>query len=589
MGYSPHGAEHSAHSRQRPGFYQPPFIYSWLAGCGRLRIFITSRERVGVTGEQLRSVSGLAVPAPGIADPVALEDIDAVRLFVDRATGVDPGFRLTGATVEAVAQICRCLDGLPLAIELAAANLNTLGVDEVADRLDDRFRLLTRGGRTALARHQTLRAAVDWSYDMLSAEQRRLFNRIAVFVGGCTLAAIEAVCGDDTGDDTLSLLSHLVDASLVGAQTEAEPTRYRMLETLRTYGLERLDECGETALLRDRHAAHVLALAQEADASLRGSEQPRWLQRLETEHGNIRAALAWSHERGDAATAIGIAGLLQPLWDRHGHYTEGRGWLKRVLLMSGPVPVRVRARALDSAAGLAVVQGDLEQAEAAGWQAAALCERAEDIAGIARALQHVGLAAIYADDLDRAAAILQTSLRHARAVGDGWLQAWSLLFLATAALARAEYPQTIELLTECETCLGTNGDPECLGWALVIRAVAAWREGDHRDAMKVLAGGIDAFQGLGHRWGLSVALLVASWLAGADGDDTRMVLLLAASERVRDSVGAAVLSFVRPWIDEAVARAQTGLDTEQFDRAWRTGQTLTLDAALLLALQEVLP
>jgi predicted ATPase len=260
-----------------------------------------------------------------------------------------------------VAQICQRLDGLPLGIELAAARVNAFDVTQIAARLDDRFRLLTQGSRTALSRHQTLRAVVDWSYELLNDPQRQLFDRLAVFVGGLTLEVAEAVCTepeDRDGEETVAgLLAQLIDKSLVVPEiTPAATRRYRMLETLRAYGLDRLDERGETCHLRQRHAAYFLTLVESAGDLLRAAEQTAWLQRLETEQGNTMTALRWSIEQDDAETAMRLAGALYPMWDRQGQYSISRPWLDRVLAMQGPVQPRTRARAL-LGAGLAAMPG----------------------------------------------------------------------------------------------------------------------------------------------------------------------------------------------------------------------------------------
>ncbi|HEY7485736.1 MAG TPA: BTAD domain-containing putative transcriptional regulator [Streptosporangiaceae bacterium] len=569
--------------------------HTLLSASTRLRILATSRERLGITGEAVRQISGLAVPGPGADSPAALKDVDAVRLLVERAGALDPDFRLQADTAAATAQISRRLDGLPLAIELAAASVNSLGVDHITARLDDRFRLLTRGSRTAPARHQTLRAAVDWSYGLLTAPERRLFNRLSVFAGGFTLDAAEAVCAepddapepDDALEPIAVLLARLVDKSLVAtASTAADTRRYRMLETLRTYGGERLAEAGETDRTRDRHATYVLTLVETANTAVRGAQQFVWLRRLETEHGNIRAALTWAHARGDTLTSIRLVGAMQPLWDRHGHYSEALRWLGQALAMDGPVPATARARALDVMAGLAAIRGDVRQATDAGEQAAALFRQADDVAGVARTLQHLGLAAVYSGDLGQADKRLEESLRQAQVAGDGWLQSWSLLFLALVALAGAEHERATDLTAECETVLGAVGDPECLAWALIIRAAATWRLGRHDAARAPLHRGLRGFHDLRHVWGLSIGLFLAAQLTGARGDTRQMTVMLGASEAIRDSIGVVVLPFVQPWLVEAVAYAGTTLGAEAFSEAWNTGQALSLDAANALALRE---
>jgi predicted ATPase/DNA-binding SARP family transcriptional activator len=467
-----------------------------LQSCARLSILATSRERLGLTGELLRPVTGLGVPEPGADQASEVGDADASRLLVDRAATVCPGFRLDQSTAGAVAQICRRLDGLPLAIELAAARMNALQVDQIAARLDDRFRLLTQGERTALPRHQTLRAVVDWSYGLLSAAERRLFDRAAVFIGGFTLAAAEAVCAEPDEDEGAvpSLISRLVDKSLILSEHTAGG-RYRMLETLRIYGLERLLEREEAPRVRDRHADYFLSLAEEAGEALRGPEQAAWLSRLEAEHGNFRAALQWSLERGAAETAARLAGSLYALWDLHGYYSEGRGWLAQVLA-DDQLPAGVRARALLGSATLAVIQGDLEQAAGACEEAAALCQQTSDAAGLAHALQYLGLGGIFADDLQSAAALLEESLSNARIAGNGWLEAWALIFLATAALARGAYGEAARLASACEVALLPVGDAECMAWALVAGAMANLSGGDHAGTVAPLREALRAFQNL---------------------------------------------------------------------------------------------
>jgi predicted ATPase len=568
-----------------------------LGACPRLRILVTSRERLGITGEALRPVSGLTVPEADASTASTVGRADAARLLIDRASAVAPGYQLSDGPV-AVAQICQRLDGLPLAIELAAARVNALGVAQIAARLDNRFQLLTSGSRTALPRHQTLRAVVDWSYELLSDAERWLFDRLSVFIGGFTLEGAEAVCGA-TGPDTLStavgdgavvdLLGRLVDKSLVATENPgADARRYRVLETLRAYGLERVEQRGEATALRDRHAAYFLAFAEPTGAALRGRKQPAWLARLETEHGNLRAALAWALERGDAATAVRLAGSLYPFWDLRGHYTEGRRWLARVLAAEGEVPSAARARALLGSATLAVIQGDLHYATAACEQAAELSRQVgHSPKSLAHALHHLGFAALLRGEFDLAVTLLEDSLRKARSAGHRWLEGWSLIFLAVEAMGRAKHDRAATLATDCESVLRPVGDPEGMAWALTIHGSALLHGGDSRAAAGPLRKGIRTFQNLGGLWGLSLGLLLCGLLAGGRGDYERLTILLGASEAVRTSVGAAMLPFVRVWLDAAVTEAKAALGTEEFDRAWQAGQSLSPDAAFAAGIREL--
>jgi predicted ATPase/DNA-binding SARP family transcriptional activator len=558
-----------------------------LGACSRLQVLVTSRERLGIDGEAVRPVAGLALPEPVADSAAAIGQADAVRLFVERATSVAPSFRLSDATAAAVAQICQRLDGLPLAIELAATRASALGAEHIASRLDDRFSLLTGGNRAALPRHQTLRAVVDWSYELLSEPERHLFERLAVFVGSFTLDAAEGVCAPDQAGPVVSeLLAHLVDKSLVTAEQGAAPSyRYRLLETLRAYGLERLGQRGETKRLRARHAAWFLALAVKAGDGLRGPQQAAWHDRLEADHGNLRAALEWSLETGDAETAMRLVGSLYQFWDLRGYYKEGCRWLDAVLRMDGLVRPATRVRAMLAAVTLAVIVGEVEKAAALCEQAAALSEAAGDTEGLAHALQYLGFMAIYAEELERSEALLGQSLELARTAGAGWVEGWSLLFLGAVALARGLPDLATERADAADAILLRVGDQEGPAWTLAIRAAASWRRGELLDSRESVRAAIKAFHALGGLWGLSLCLIVASQIAWSNGQTGRTATLLGAAEGLRESVGAALMPFVGAWLGEAVAAAAAALGDGAFGRAWRVGQELGVDAAVDEAMQ----
>jgi predicted ATPase len=298
-----------------------------LHSCPELRILATSREALGITGEVAWPVPSLSLPdLRRLPDIERLTRYESARLFLERVVAVKPSFALTEQNAPSVAQICYRLDGIPLAIELAAARVNVLPVEEIANRLDDCFRLLSAGSRTAMPRHRTLHATMDWSHELLPEEEQILFRRLSVFAGGFTLDAAEAVCaGEDLERDAvLDLLSHLVDKSLVMAREESGEARYRLLETIRQYGREKLSESGEAELFRERHAGYYLALAEEAEPELSGDRQGEWLQRLEAEHDNFRAALGFSLEGGDARLGLRLAGVLGGFWYKRGYLREGR-------------------------------------------------------------------------------------------------------------------------------------------------------------------------------------------------------------------------------------------------------------------------
>jgi predicted ATPase len=274
-----------------------------LHSCPELRVLATSREALGITGEVAWVVPSLSLP--DLRHLESLPRYESARLFLERAAAVRPTFMLTEQNAPAVAQICYRLDGIPLAIELAAARAKVLSAEQIADRLDDSFRLLSAGARTAIPRHRTLHATMDWSYEWLPELERILVRRLSVFIGGFTLKAVESVCvGEDLQrNEVLDLLSHLVDKSLVLVAEHDGEARYRLLETVRQYGWEKLSESGEEGQLREQHARYYLALAEEAEPELKGEGQVAWLERLEREHGNLRVAMRWLLERGESERA----------------------------------------------------------------------------------------------------------------------------------------------------------------------------------------------------------------------------------------------------------------------------------------------
>ena len=294
---------------------------------------------------------------------LAVEDLaryEAVLLFTERARAVLPTFIITPANVQAVAQICQRLDGIPLAIELAAVRVKVLTVEQIATRLDDRFRLLTGGSRTTLPHHQTLQAAMNWSYDLLSVQEKAVLRRLSVFAGGWALDAAEAVCSGDRIDasDILDLLAQLVGKSLVAAETEDGEARYRLLETVQQYGRDRLQESGEAEVVRRRHRDWYLGLTERAEPELVGAEQAAWLDRLEMEHDNLRAALMWSMESGEMEAALRLVGAAWRFWSVRGHFKEGNRWLEAVLKRSKNASKAFRAKALNAAGYLATSRGD---------------------------------------------------------------------------------------------------------------------------------------------------------------------------------------------------------------------------------------
>lgn len=458
-----------------------------LRACPDVQILATSRETLGVVGEHIVRVPPLRVPADATS-LVQLRHEPAVRLFVARAEAASSRFRLTEENAAAVAEICRRLDGLPLAIELAAGRTAALTAGEIATRLDDRFRLLTAGGRTRPERHQTLRAVVTWSYELASEPCRRLFARLAPFAGGWTLEAAEQVCADPNGDiasdDVLAYLGHLIDQSLVHTEEEAGETRYRLLETLRAYAAERLEEYGETEAVRRRHAEHHLALAEAAEMGLRGPEQARWAARLAREYDNIQAALRWTTESVEAILAHRLVGALWAYWHTRPRGFEGSHWYERVLAMDPDlVPPAVRARALSGAGGQAMLEGQLALAEQRCQESLTLFQQALGESNEqAHSLVQTGLLAAIRGEFDTARTRFQDALATFRRLGIRRGEAWTLGFLGQAALSAGAYERAGTLLGASGQIMREIGDAFGLATTLVKTGELAFRQGQLAEA-----------------------------------------------------------------------------------------------------------
>jgi len=480
-----------------------------LRACPTLQILTTSRETLGIAGEVVWPVPPLALPA--VQPGRALEEVartEAVRLFVERATAVRPDFELTTQNAAAVVQICRRLDGLPLAIELAAVRVKMLPVAQIVARLDERFRLLRHGNRAAVLRHQTLQAVIDWSYYLLSESEQRLLRRLAAFAGGWTIEAAGAVCGGAGIDpaEVFDLLSHLHDKSLIIAETQESEERYRFLETVRQYCWDKLVRTGEDQVVLARHYEWICAFAARAQKELWGPDEGAWLRRLWIEQDNIRAALTWGRRTQGAESWLRLAGALWRFWWIRGQWTEGRGWLDAGL--SEPeVSLTVKAEALVGAGFMAWRQSDYAAAMAFGEQGLALWRSLADVRGIVLSLHVWGTAAYYQGDYTRVAALGEESLAAARESGDKILLGLSLELLAMAqeqawTRAVALWAEAIALFREagprselaisllhCARVVGTHDGERAAG--LYEEAVSIFRDRGDRRSMAF------AFCGLG--------------------------------------------------------------------------------------------
>jgi non-specific serine/threonine protein kinase len=487
----------------------------------RLTILATSQEALRVPGEVTWPLAPLTVPPAGAAEVARLLACEAGRLFVERAQLSRPDFALTMANVEAVTQVCTRLDGVPLALELAAACLHVLTVPQLAARLDDRFRLLTAGNRLALPRQQTLRATLDWSYDLLTPPERALFARLAVFVGGWTLDAAEVVCGPELPDEgeVLPLLTQLVAKSLVKVEVGDAEARYTFLETIRAYAWGRLTASGEGAECRARHAYYYQQLAEAAEPQLTGPQQSEWLDRLEAEHDNLRAALGWSQATPDGGgVGLWLVGALSRVWVLRGYLAEGRDWGARVLLHpAARERTAARARALFGAGRLAHVQGDLAAARAPLEESAAIWRELGESRQLANAQTLLGLVLAGLGEAGAARAVLQESVGLLRQGGDPWGLARALFCLGEVTANEADYATATVLLDESLGLFRQVGDQAFIANTLMALGELAREQGDLDAAARLGAESLALYQAQGFTSGIAYTLTDLGDVAWAQG------------------------------------------------------------------------
>jgi len=507
-----------------------------LTGCPRLKVLVTSREVLHLRAEHDYAVPPLTLPDPKhLPDLLSLSQYDAVALFIERAQAVKSEFQVTNTNAPAVAEICVRLDGLPLAIELAAARLRLFPPQALLTRLAQRLPLLTSSTRDVPARQHTLRNTIAWSYDLLEASEQRLFRRLCVFVGGMTLPAVEAVSASlgDQPTAVLDGLASLIDKSLLRqSEPEGEQPRFVMLETIREYGWEALEALGEAETTRQAHAAYCLALAEEAAPELRGPQLAEWMRRLELEHDNLRAAMGWLLERGEAAMALRMGTALARFWEFNYYLHEGWNFLEKALVGSEDVAVPVRARALVTAGYLASMLGHFERGEVLGKAGLALFRTIGDTAGMGEAVFRLARSAYDRGDTVAARSRFEESIVLNREVGNKTLIAFALFGLAFSALWQGEYAGTRARLEESLALYREMGNP--LGIAHLLRALALyalWGPGDlpldqgHLLAEESLA----LFRDIGTRNSEAWALGTLGEITFYQGDTTTARLLLEQS------------------------------------------------------------
>jgi predicted ATPase/class 3 adenylate cyclase len=492
-----------------------------LRRCPQLQVLATSQEPLGVPGEVIFPVPSLDLPAAAAA-PAELDELqrfDGINLFVDRAALARPGFLLTEDNAPAVVAICRRLDGIPLAIELAAARAGVLTPQQITARLDDQFRLLA-GNRSALPRHQTLRAAFEWSHALLGDEERMLLRRLAVFAGGWTLEAAETVTSGEGLDDldVLDLLARLAQRSLVVVDEHDGAARYRLLETVRQYAQEKLYDAEETERFRTRHLEWFVDLARRAEPELTGPHQADWLRMIATEHDNLRAAMEWSagHPAG-AGALLTISAELWRFWLVRGHWAEGRSWLERALEANPEGADATRARALAAAGDLATEQADYDTALPLLEASLAIWRELGEQEGVAKALNHLGNLARARSDHTAARALLDEALAIRRAAGNARGAAVSLRNLGLVAALQRDYETARSLYDEALVLARRVGEKRVIATVTHALALVAFDDGDRAVAHSLAKEGLAIAREIGDQQTIAEHLVVIAGLLAAEG------------------------------------------------------------------------
>ncbi len=563
-------------------------VTTLLERCPAATILVTSRVPLHRSGERVLELPPLRVPRPDdFASFENLQANEAVTLFVERAQAVRVDFALSPDNARAVAEICQRLDGLPLAIELAAARTLLLSPASIVSWLGNRLALLTSGARDLPKRHQTLRNAIDWSYQLLDEAQRAHLRALGVFAGGATLDAALAVCGGrgDASEGT-SALAALADWGLVWH--EARPNgdaRLRMLETIREFALARLGEAGEEPRVRSAHAAYYLELAEKIEPELSGADQAVWLERLDAELDNMRGALTWAVNEGQGVLAMRLAGALWWFWETRGLYAEGQAWLERALAADGRGDLRWRARALFAAGALDYRRRELEGSERRLTEALALFQALDDPYGAALALAFLGLGALVRGDLERAGALHEAALIDARRTGNQVIVAGALSNLGEVAHARGDLARAETLYEESLAVARSVANLLVAARSLTNLGVVAWESGQPRRAAALHRDGLRAYLAVGDRRGIASSLEGVAAVEAAVGQAEAAARFFGAAAALREIVGSPVPVVEQGAYNRGIVAARAQLGEAAVQAAWAAGSSMPLDEAVAEALE----
>jgi predicted ATPase/class 3 adenylate cyclase len=607
-----------------------PLVGVLLSSCPGLKVLATSRTLLRIYGEHEYAVRPLELPDPDHLPPIeTLRQYEAIRFFTERARAGNAHFSLTNENALAVAEICARLDGLPLAIELAAARIKLLSPQAMRSRLGNPLKFLTGGARDLPERQRTLRGAIAWSHALLDESEQVLFARLSVFSGGCALEAVEAIC-DPVGDlfvDVLEGLSSLLDKSLLRQEemVEEEP-RFVMLETIREYARERLKLSGEAEEIRRLHAEYFLALAEQGASEQQGPEEAAWLERLDLEHDNMRAALSWMLESEEAEPGLRLSGALWQFWDMRGYYGEGRRWLEEALAKDGRASV-ARAKALEGVGWLADLQGDIDRAVAAAEEGLSLSARVKIESSVTASLLRIlGSAAYVSGDHERAARLYEESLalsreaRDERGIASSLLQlgnvssdlgdheeaktfyeeglalsrklddkallASALISVGAEFLLQGDHERGAMLNEEAAELYRERGNRGHLQYALDNLGWAALMRGDQRQAEVLHRESLALSRQLGDKLVAAEALEGLACSASARGEAERVARLFGAAEAQREAVGYRQEPREHALREPYLAAARPRLSEERWDAAWAEGRRLGFEEAIAYALEK---
>ena len=602
----------------------------FLHNSPNLKIIASSREALGINGETVYRVPSLTLPDQAKASREALMGYESIQLFVDRASAANPSFGLTEKNASSVAQICHRLDGIPLAIELAAARATVFSAEEIASRLDDRFKLLTGGSRTALPRQQTLRALIDWSYDMLSADEQALLRRLSVFTGGWSFESAETICSDL---DVLDLLTQLINKSLVFVD-EGNETRYRLLETIRQYARDKLLESGEGEKIRNKHLQYFLELVETAEPNLESFEYLKWAGKLNTEYDNIRTALEWGISN-DIEVTLRFVGALAFFWMTQGYSAEGYRWAVEVLQKAKPFLgsnsefgdkfLNAHARAYLALSRMATDLGDNEVVCSTASESIVLARKTGNREILSFALAHLASGKANLGDVDEAYKLSKESLTIARELGNSPALGFSLVMMGQlVAIAIQDYESALAYGEEAIAVSEAGGNRwgssmTIFGLGFFARSVGDYDQararfraclpvflefgdkhrinmiqselahieretGQHQQAIPMYRETILEWQRLGHRAAIAHQLECFAFIAKAQEQPERAAKLFGAAEVLREKINIAMTSQERIEYDREIADLRTNMDEKAFASHWAEGRSRRMDEAIEFAL-----